>query len=164
MSTRVHVDVDNRGPRKGVPLRRSFQRWVEAIPALRRGRDAHLAIVVVGSAEGRAFNRRYRGRDYATNVLSFPYERLPGDRSGLLGDLVICAPVVAREAREQRKPVREHYAHLTIHGVLHLLGHDHEEDAEAERMEALERRILATLGITDPYLPRPAARRARPSP
>ena len=74
-----------------------------------------------------------------------------GDRSGLLGDIVLCAPVLRREARQQGKPLRDHYAHLTVHGVLHLLGHDHESDADAERMEALERRVLAALGIADPY-------------
>lgn len=147
----VSVFVENRAGRKGVPLRRSFQRWIEAIPQLRRRRAAEVAIVVVDTEEGRGFNHRFRHRDYATNVLSFPYERLPGDRSGLLGDLVICAPVVAREAREQGKSPRDHYAHLAIHGVLHLLGWDHEDDAEAGRMEARERTILASLGIGDPY-------------
>lgn len=147
----VSVFVENRAGRKGVPLRRSFQRWIEAIPQLRRRRAAEVAIVVVDTEEGRGFNHRFRHRDYATNVLSFPYERLPGDRSGLLGDLVICAPVVAREAREQGKSPRDHYAHLAIHGVLHLLGWDHEDDADAGRMEARERAILASLGIGDPY-------------
>ncbi|MCW5577085.1 MAG: rRNA maturation RNase YbeY [Dokdonella sp.] len=147
----VSVFVENRTDRRGVPLRRSFQRWLDAIPQLRRRRSAELAIVIVGAADGRDFNRRYRGRDYATNVLSFPYQRLPGDRCGLLGDLVLCAPVIAREARAQGKRARDHYAHLTIHGVLHLLGHDHEDDAQAQRMEALERRILASLDIADPY-------------
>ena len=147
----VSVFVENRAGRKGVPLRRSFQQWVEAIPELRKRRAAEVAIVVVDADEGRDFNQRFRHRDYATNVLSFPYERLPGDRSGLLGDLVVCAPVVAREAREQGKNARDHYAHMTIHGVLHLLGHDHENDKDAQRMEALETRILAGLGIADPY-------------
>lgn len=147
----VSVFVENRAGRKGVPLRRSFQQWIDAIPELRKRRAAEVAIVVVDADEGRDFNQRFRHRDYATNVLSFPYERLPGDRSGLLGDLVVCAPVVAREAREQGKNARDHYAHMTIHGVLHLLGHDHEIDKDAQRMEALETRILAGLGIADPY-------------
>ena len=147
----VSVFVENRAGRKGVPLRRSFQQWIEAIPELRKRRAAEVAIVIVDAAEGRDFNQRFRHRDYATNVLSFPYERLPGDRSGLLGDLVVCAPVVAREAREQGKRARAHYAHMTIHGVLHLLGHDHQNDADAQRMEALETRILDRLGIADPY-------------
>jgi probable rRNA maturation factor len=151
---RVAVNVQNQAGRKGVPLARSFERWIARIPKLRRRRGAlpEVNILIVGAREGRAFNRQYRGRDYATNVLSFPYEPLHGDRTGLLGDLLICAPVVAREAREQGKRPRDHYAHMTIHGVLHLLGHDHEETADAERMEELERRILASLGIRDPYL------------
>ena len=148
---RVALWLRHEAGRKGVPLARSFERWIAAIPQLRRRREAAVNILVVGLAAGRRYNREFRGRDYATNVLSFPYEPMPGERGGLLGDLVVCAPVVAREAREQGKSPRDHYAHMTIHGVLHLLGHDHEDDAEAERMEALERRILASLGIADPY-------------
>ena len=152
----VHLDVavGYAVPRKGVPAAVSFRRWVAA--ALEgRIREADLAIRIVGSREGRALNRHYRGKDYATNVLSFPAdlpEGLPeGVRMPLLGDLVICAPVVAREAREQRKPLAAHYAHLTVHGALHLLGWDHGDDVEAEAMEQLERGILAGLGIADPY-------------
>jgi len=144
--------VKNEAGRRGVPMLRSFERWIAAIPELRKRRQwTELNILIVGSAEGRRYNREFRGRDYATNVLSFPYEAAPGEHSGLLGDLVICAPVVAREAREQHKDPRDHFAHLTIHGALHLLGYDHETDADAERMEALERTVLATLGIADPY-------------
>jgi probable rRNA maturation factor len=101
--------------------------------------------------EGRTLNRDYRGKDYATNVLSFPVELPPGVNLPLIGDLVICAPVVAREALEQGKPSRHHWAHMTVHGVLHLIGYDHIDDQEAEQMEALETRILAGLGIDDPY-------------
>ena len=152
---RVAVQVQNRAGRKGVPLAPSFARWITRIPKLRRrGMLPEVNILIVGAREGRAFNRQYRGRDYATNVLSFPYEPLHGEQTGLLGDLVICAPVVAREAREQGKAARDHYAHMAIHGVLHLLGLDHEDNADAERMEALERRVLAGLGIADPYLMR----------
>ena len=152
---RLDVAVGYAVPRKGVPAAASFRRWVAA--ALEgRIREADLAIRIVGSREGRALNRHYRGRDYATNVLSFPAdlpEGLPeGVRMPLLGDLVICAPVVAREAREQGKPLAAHYAHLTVHGVLHLLGWDHGDDVEAEAMEQLERSILAGLGVADPYL------------
>jgi len=144
--------VKNEAGRRGVPMLRSFERWIAAIPELRKRRQwTELNILIVGSAEGRRYNREFRGRDYATNVLSFPYEAAPGEHSGLLGDLVICVPVVAREAREQHKDPRDHFAHLTIHGALHLLGYDHETDADAERMEALERAVLATLGIADPY-------------
>jgi len=144
--------VKNEAGRRGVPMLRSFERWIAAIPELRKRRQwTELNILIVGSAEGRRYNREFRGRDYATNVLSFPYEAAPGEHSGLLGDLVICAPVVAREAREQHKDPRDHFAHLTIHGALHLLGYDHESDADAERMEALERAVLANIGIADPY-------------
>ena len=151
---RLDVAVGYAVPRKGVPAAVSFRRWVAA--ALDgRIREADLAIRIVGSREGRALNRHYRGKDYATNVLSFPAdlpEGLPeGVRMPLLGDLVICAPVVAREAREQRKPLAAHYAHLTVHGALHLLGWDHGDDVEAEAMEQLERGILAGLGVADPY-------------
>ncbi|MEO7064437.1 MAG: rRNA maturation RNase YbeY [Dokdonella sp.] len=131
---------------------RSFERWIDAIPQLREHHDwVELNILIVDSTAGQRFNRDFRGRDYATNVLSFPYEPGPGEHTGVLGDIVICAPVVAREALAQRKPVRDHFAHMTIHGVLHLLGYDHETDHDAERMEALERHILATLGMADPY-------------
>lgn len=149
---KLSVWVRNEAGRKGVPLLRSFERWIAAIPDLRHPHHwTELNILIVGRAAGRRYNREFRGRDYATNVLSFPYEAAPGEHSGLLGDLVVCAPVVAREAREQRKTTRDHYAHLTVHGVLHLLGYDHETDADAERMEALERAVLASLGIADPY-------------
>ena len=117
-----------------------------------RIREADLAVRLVDAREGRSLNRHYRGKDYATNVLSFPAELPEGVELPVLGDLVICAPVVAREAREQGKRLADHYAHLTVHGALHLLGWDHEDEREAECMEQLEREILATLGIDDPYL------------
>jgi probable rRNA maturation factor len=128
----------------------SFRRWAAAA-AQGRIKRADLAIRLVDAKEGRALNRHYRGKDYATNVLSFPVELPPGVTLPLLGDLVICAPVVAKEALEQGKPLAAHYAHLTVHGVLHLLGLDHEDEREAEAMEQLERDILATLGLPDPY-------------
>lgn len=151
---RLDVAVSYATPRRGVPAAASFRRWVAA--ALdRRIREADLSIRVVGEEEGRALNRHYRGKDYATNVLSFPAELpegLPeGVRLPLLGDLVICAPVVAREAAEQGKALNDHYAHLTVHGALHLLGWDHEDEDDAEAMEALEREILGGLGVADPY-------------
>jgi probable rRNA maturation factor len=144
--------LKNEAGRRGVPVLRSFERWISAIPELRERRDwTELNILIVDSAAGRRFNREFRGRDYATNVLSFPYEPAPGEHSGLLGNIVICAPVVAREAREQHKTPRDHFAHMTIHGVLHLLGYDHENERDADRMEQLERQILTALGIADPY-------------
>ncbi len=117
----------------------------------KRRKPAELAIRIVDADEGRALNRDYRGKDYATNVLSFPAELPPGVQLPLLGDLAICAPVVQREALEQGKREKDHWAHLTVHGVLHLLGYDHLADDEAETMEALERRILAGLSIANPY-------------
>jgi probable rRNA maturation factor len=110
-------------------------------------REARVTVRYVAQAEGRRLNREFRGKDYATNVLTFIYGSRP-----LAGDIVICAPVVAREAREQGKPVAAHHAHLLVHGLLHLQGHDHERSArEAERMERRERSILARLGFADPY-------------
>ncbi|HET7932299.1 MAG TPA: rRNA maturation RNase YbeY [Rhodanobacteraceae bacterium] len=151
---RLDLTVAFAVPRRGVPASASFRRWVEAaLAGARHRRPAELSIRIVGAREGRALNRQYRGKDYATNVLSFPVELPRGIVSPLLGDLVIAAPVVAREAREQGKTPRDHYAHLTVHGTLHLLGYDHQNDADAERMEALETRILASLGIADPYMP-----------
>lgn len=147
---RVHVGYG--AARKGLPSPLSFSRWVDAaLAGARRRKPAELAIRIVGAQEGRRLNREYRGKDYATNVLSFPVELPPGVSLPLIGDLAICAPVVAREAREQGKAAHEHWAHMTVHGVLHLLGYDHIEDDEAEAMETLEKRILAKLGIGDPY-------------
>jgi probable rRNA maturation factor len=146
----LDVSVSYGVPRKGVPSAASFRRWVAATLE-GRIRRADLAIRLVGAKEGRALNRHYRGKDYATNVLSFPAELPEGVQLPLLGDLVICAPVVASEAEEQLKPLNAHYAHLTIHGVLHLLGLDHDNEREAHAMERIEREILAELGIADPY-------------
>ncbi|MEO8779812.1 MAG: rRNA maturation RNase YbeY [Rhodanobacter sp.] len=139
-------------PRAGLPAPASFRRWAEAaLRGAKRRKAAELSIRIVDVDEGLALNRDYRGKDYATNVLSFPVELPAGVTAALIGDLAICASVVWREATEQGKPPRDHWAHLTIHGVLHLLGHDHIEDAEATAMESLETRILAGLGVADPY-------------
>ncbi len=154
---RLDVCVGYAVPRAGLPSAMSFRKWVAA--ALEsRIREADLAVRIVGTREGRALNRHYRGKDHATNVLSFPAEmaegvKFPkGVKMPLLGDLVLCAPVIAKQAREQKKALLEHYAHLTVHGTLHLLGWDHEDDTNAECMEQLEREILSGLGIEDPYL------------
>jgi len=137
--------VQYAAPRRGLPARTRLERWAHA--ALPRSAD--VTVRFVGAREGRALNQGFRERDYATNVLTFVYENRPRHR--LAGDLVLCAPVVAREAREQGKALDAHYAHLVVHGALHLAGHDHERDADARRMEALERKILARLGFDDPY-------------
>lgn len=133
-----------------VPDDDAFRRWVGAALAGRR-ETAELTVRIVDEAEGRALNARWRGRDYATNVLSFPAELPPGVALPLLGDLVVCAPVVAREAAEQGKAETDHWAHLVVHGTLHLLGFDHERETDAALMEGLERELLAGLGIGDPY-------------
>jgi probable rRNA maturation factor len=146
----LDVGVSYGLPRKGLPSAASFRKWAAAA-AEGRIRRADLAIRLVDAKEGRALNRHYRGKDYATNVLSFPANLPEGVDLPLLGDLVICAPVVAKEAQDQGKPLAAHYAHLTVHGVLHLLGLDHEDEREAEAMEQLEREILAGLGLPDPY-------------
>ncbi len=155
---RLDVAVGYALPRAGIPAAASFRKWVSAALA-GRIREADLAIRIVDCEEGRALNRHYRGKDYATNVLSFPAELPEGLPKGvklpLLGDLVICAPVVAREANEQGKPRNAHYAHLTVHGCLHLLGLDHIDPREAVAMEQLERDILVGLGLPDPYLETP---------
>lgn len=146
----LDVSVSYGLPRAGVPGPASFRKWAAAAAEGRILR-ADLAIRVVGEKEGRALNHKYRGKDHATNVLSFPTELPEGVNLPLLGDLVICAPVVEAEAAAQGKPLAAHYAHLTVHGVLHLLGLDHDDDREAEAMELIEREILADLGLPDPY-------------
>ena len=147
------VSVSYGVPRKGVPSAASFRKWAAAAVEGRILR-ADLAIRVVGTKEGRSLNHHYRGKDYATNVLSFPADLPEGVQVPLLGDVVICAPVVAREAKEQKKSLLAHYAHLTVHGVLHLLGLDHENPREADAMELIERELLADLGYADPYAER----------
>lgn len=137
-------------PRKGLPAPASFQRWVRAALA-GRIRRADLAIRLVDEREGCSLNRHYRGKDGSTNVLSFPAELPEGVNLPVLGDIVLCAPVVAREAQAQGKSLTSHYAHLTVHGVFHLLGMDHNDPREAEAMEQLEREVLAGLDIGDPY-------------
>ena len=130
--------------KEGAPTRPQVRRWVRAACST----PAEVTVRFVGAEEGQALNREYRGKDYATNVLSFPYES--GAR--VCGDLALCLPVVEREAREQGKPPEAHFAHMVVHGMLHLQGYDHETGHhDAERMETLEREILAGLGYPDPY-------------
>lgn len=133
---------------RGVPSPPRLKAWARAaLVGAAHGRDRReLTLRIVGSAESRTLNRRYRDKDKPTNVLSFP-----SDAPGVLGDLVICAPVVAREAREQGKAVAAHWAHMVVHGVLHLLGFDHIRPGDAKVMERRERAILARLSFPDPY-------------
>lgn len=128
---------------RGLPTRTQFRKWARA--ALTR--DARVTIRIVGRTEGKKLNHTYRSRDYATNVLTFVLD----ETQPLEGDLVLCAPVVAAEARAQGETAAAHYAHLTVHGLLHLQGHDHEKIRDARVMERLETRILAQLGFADPY-------------
>ena len=145
----IEVEVQYAADAEGLPAAADFRRWVVA--ALGEVADAELAVRVVDREESRRLNATYRGKDAPTNVLSFPAELPEGIDLPLIGDIVICAPLVAREADEQHKTLADHWAHLTVHGVLHLLGHDHRTDEEAAAMEALETRILAGLGCADPW-------------
>ncbi|MDW5376777.1 rRNA maturation RNase YbeY [Halomonas sp. HP20-15] len=139
----------------------ALSRWVAATlaeharvsgqPTIAAPAAPELTIRLVDDDESQALNRDYRGKDRPTNVLSFPFEAPPGIDLPLLGDLVISHPTMRREARQQHKPLADHYAHLVIHGTLHLLGYDHIDEAEAEIMEALERAVLDGFGIPDPY-------------
>jgi probable rRNA maturation factor len=146
----IELDVQRATAFEPVPGDRAFARWVDA--ALQDRRPAAVTLRIVGRSESRQLNRRYRGKDAATNVLSFPADLPPEIGLPLLGDIVICAPMVDEEAAAQRKPVDAHWAHLTIHGVLHLLGYDHQAPEQAAEMEALEISVLASLGIADPYV------------
>ncbi len=142
----LHLQVVSRAAR--VPTPAQIRRWARA--AL--GRSGDITVRIVGEAEARILNRRYRGRDQATNVLAFPYA---SSRRAVHGDIVLCAPVIAREALAQGKTLEAHFAHLTVHGLLHLQGHEHARRREAARMESLEKRLLAKLGYPDPYASAP---------
>jgi probable rRNA maturation factor len=152
----VQVDLQKR-IRAWTPRRADIATW--AAEALgRRATNAELSVRLVGRAEGRKLNAQYRGKDYATNVLSFPAAPWAAPRAAErgetthLGDLVICPPVLRAEALEQRKTLRAHWAHLVVHGALHLIGYDHERDVDALRMERREIAVLRRLGFTNPYL------------
>ncbi len=131
------------GRHRALLARRKVARWIRAALQV----PAEITVRVVDEAEGRSLNRDFRGQDHATNVLTFDYQREPV----VLADLVLCAPVVAREARAQRQPIEAHYAHLLVHGTLHAQGHDHQRATDARAMEALETELLLLLGYADPY-------------
>jgi probable rRNA maturation factor len=140
----LNLSIQYPGGKDRAPTRPQVRRWVRAACA----RPAAVTVRFVGADEGRQLNLTYRGKDYATNVLSFPYEC----GAQIAGDLVLCLPVVEREATEQGKPLEAHFAHMVVHGMLHLQGYDHETGADdAERMESIEQKILGTLGYPDPY-------------
>jgi probable rRNA maturation factor len=149
VSGRIVVSFATRRP--WAPSARRLARWAHAALGRRRG---ELSIRIVTRSESRRLNRTYRGRDYPTNVLSFPAGRTVSNRARAaapLGDLAVCADLVAREARLQGKPASAHWAHMVVHGTLHVLGYDHERPLEAKRMERRERAVLARLGFADPY-------------
>ncbi|KFI23794.1 rRNA maturation RNase YbeY [Nitrosococcus oceani] len=148
----ITVQIQYAVPRTSVPLQADFLRWVKAA-LVNQSKAGEITIRVTSESEAAQLNWRYRRKEGATNILSFPFEVpscVPVDIP-LLGDLVICAPVVAREALEQAKKEQDHWAHLVVHGVLHLLGFDHQQEVEAQQMESLEVTILESLGYPDPY-------------
>ena len=148
-SKRLNLSVQYALQPEGLPLRPQVRQWARAALDVDGARGGQITVRFVDADEGRALNRDYRHKDYATNVLSFPYSSEPV----VCGDLVVCAPVVARESAEQGKPLHAHYAHLVVHGVLHLQGYDHEAgQKQAHLMEKHECAILAALGYADPYL------------
>ena len=147
----ITLDLQLASTAKDLPSAEQFQQWLNAA-ILPFQAEAEVTIRLVDNDESQQLNLTYRGKDYPTNVLSFPFQCPPGVELPLLGDLVICAPVVAKEAAEQNKPLHAHWAHMVIHGSLHLLGFDHINDDDAEQMEAEEITILQQLGITNPYL------------
>ena len=146
----LSIDIQKACASEDSPDEDSIKRWISA--AIRDERDeSELSIRIVDEKESAEFNQRYRGKSGATNVLSFPFDAVTPEPLPILGDLVICAPVVAREASEQQKTTDAHWAHIVIHGVLHLLGYDHIEDQDAERVESLETAIMLALDFPPPY-------------
>ncbi len=146
----LELEIQHATQAEQVPAQESFMQWAQA--ALRQEREqAEIVIRLVDETESQELNRDYRGKDRPTNVLSFPFQSPAMIESDLLGDIVICAPVVLREAEEQNKTVEAHWAHMVVHGVLHLLGYDHLEEDEVETMERLEKEVMTGLGFRDPY-------------
>ncbi|MCK8537687.1 rRNA maturation RNase YbeY [Yersinia ruckeri] len=136
---------------QGLPTEADFQRWLEAVLSQFQ-EESEVTIRVVDEAESHELNLTYRGKDKSTNVLSFPFEAPPAIELPLLGDLIICRQVVEQEAVEQNKALLAHWAHMVVHGSLHLLGYDHIVDDEAEEMESIETEIMQGLGYPDPYI------------
>jgi len=144
----LELALQNMTKTKGLPGRAAFRCWAEAALAGGGKGMARITLRLVGQAESARLNQRYRGKSGPTNVLTFSYDA----ERGLDGDIVICVPIVTREATAQNKHLRAHWAHLIVHGILHLRGYDHMTDKEARTMEALEVRILRRLGFANPYL------------
>ncbi len=144
------ADIEINSASANIPEKRFFIEWINAAVSTHKP-DAEVSICIVDEEESQSFNREYRHKDKPTNVLSFPAEIPDFIETPLIGDLIICAPVVEKEAIEQNKTLTSHWAHMVVHGTLHLLGYDHIEDDEAEAMEALETQILLDLGYPAPY-------------
>ena len=136
---------------KAIPSLEQIEAWANAVLVAENTGEQEITVRFTDDEESQTLNHDYRGKDKPTNVLSFPFEVPPGIEMNLLGDLVICVPVIMREAEEQDKTPTNHYAHMVVHGILHLLGYDHIDDADADIMEAKEIRILASLNIGNPY-------------
>lgn len=150
MSASVFIDIQIASDSQLLPCEQDFRHWAEAAVGSHRD-EAEISLRIVDTEEGTELNQQWRQKQGPTNVLSFPSE-LPAElQLPLLGDLVVCAPVVEREAGEQNKSLQAHWAHMIVHGTLHLLGYDHIDDSEAETMEALETEIVKSLGFPDPY-------------
>jgi len=147
----IILDIQSASSSEDAPDDQSIKRWVSAAIGSKTG-DTELSIRIVDEAEGKALNETYRGASGPTNVLSFPFDEKPPEPLPLIGDIVVCAPVVAREAAQQNKDLNAHWAHMIIHGVLHLLGYDHQNDSEAAIMESLETEIMQKLGFPPPYI------------
>ncbi len=149
----LRLDLQCAGASGALPEKHDFARWARAALGGIRRRRVDLVVRIVGAAEGARLNSRYRGKPRPTNVLSFPFDPPPGARSFHLGDLVLCAPLVRHEARAQGKREIAHWAHLVVHGIMHLRGYDHQNERAARVMEAREARVLKQLGFPDPYRP-----------
>ena len=148
--TDVHIDLQINSESSNLPALEEMEQWAKAAVGGHR-EEAEISVVIVDTGEGAELNHQWRGKEGPTNVLSFPSDLPEELQLPLLGDLVICAPVVEREAQEQQKTLKSHWAHMIVHGTLHLLGYDHIQDDEAEEMESLETTLMQQLGYPDPY-------------
>ena len=146
----IILDIQSASTSEDAPDEQSIKRWVGAVIDSNQG-DTELSVRIVDEPEGKLLNETYRGTSGATNVLSFPFENQTPEPLPLIGDIVVCAPIVEREAQQQNKDLNAHWAHMIIHGVLHLLGYDHQNDCEAAVMEGLETEIMQKLGFPPPY-------------
>ncbi|MFT4938573.1 MAG: putative rRNA maturation factor [Paraglaciecola sp.] len=147
----IILDLQIASQATDIPSEKDIQKWLDSVLHDRQLSEQEITVRIVDIAESQQLNHQYRGKNSATNVLSFPFEAPLGISLNLLGDLVICAEIVKLEAKQQNKPELHHWAHMLVHGTLHLLGFDHTNDDDAERMEGLEISILSKLSIDDPY-------------